>query len=173
MWQFEISQNFAHQLLGFAALIATILAMRWRQGQNIRVLEEGHEAELDKLRHLPVLPLKAEGKCETCAHWDLAEGQAQMAEHPAFVAVTQVVSPAKMSQRAEVDGNGNLLMDDAGDVVKSEPGIPHKARWAEFGACSKHLEARWKADSCDAHKPAALAGAIPTTGLGNSNAAGA
>ena len=167
MWQFEISQNFAHQLLGFAALIATIVAMRWRQAQNIRVLEEGHEAQLDEIRRLPVLPLTEPGKatCEGCQHWDLEEGQAQMAEHPAFVQVTQMVSPAKMSQKAKVDGNGNLLMDDKGDVLKTEPGIPHKARWHEFGACSKHLEARWKDDKCGEQTPRALA-AIPAAAAG-------
>ena len=151
MWQW--------QLFGFVVLMAVVAGMGWRQSRRVRLLEEGHEAELDQLRRLPVLPLPGEGQqtCEGCQHWDLEEGQAQFAEHPAFLQVTQMVSPAKMSQRAEVDNNGNLLMNGDGDVVKTEPGIPYKARWHEFGACSRHSEARWKDDKCDDHTPRALA----------------
>src|SRR5688572_27875690 len=49
-------------------------------------------------RKLPVLI-----ECGTCKHFDLEEGQAFIAQHPAFVAAAAVRSPAQMSKHAELD----------------------------------------------------------------------
>jgi len=100
---------------------------------------------------------KPEPACQNCEHFDLEEGQAQLRQHRAFAQVTEIVSPAMMSQEAKLDDAGNLLVDDDGVVEKTEPAVPHKTKWSEFGACMKHQEARWQRDKCDDHSPQAAA----------------
>ncbi len=58
--------------------------------------------------------------CDNCVHFDLEEGQAQLREHPAFMQVSELVSPAKMSRKAEVDGRGNMLINDDGSAKMGE-----------------------------------------------------
>lgn len=93
-------------------------------------------------------------KCENCAHFDLEEGQAIFSEHRTFGLVTEHVSPAMMSSEALFDANGNPLYEEDGSCQRTEPSVPHKTRWADFGACAHHQEGRLKTDVCDDHKPA-------------------
>lgn len=137
---------FVWQSLGLLGLIAVIAVMYRRQQQLGKRLEARQFETAAQLEADPEPP-----KCANCAYFDLEEGQAQIREHPAFLQVTDLVSPAKMSRRAQVDGNGNMLVDDAGHAVMSEPTIARKVRWDQFGACSRHQEGRHQDDTCGSH----------------------
>ena len=165
--------------LGFFAVVGVgIVVMYLRQAALVRGLERDREvAQRDKdasRRALDVMVAAADSgaadaaavgrrlqvldegpMCDNCAHFDLEEGQAQMQQHRAFAQVSQLVSPAMMSQEAKVDNFGNLLVDGDGVLEKTEPSVPHKTKWSDFGACMKHNEARWKGDKCGEYASAA------------------
>jgi hypothetical protein len=112
-------------------------------------------------------------QCSNCKHFDLAEGQAVIAQFPAFMRVANVVSPAQIGRRVmrEFDrpcrfcnGSGKQLRggdgalepcrgcEGTGKVHEQElsrPGAPEKARWEECGACLKDQVVVWGGDKKD------------------------
>jgi hypothetical protein len=141
-----MSEMMVWQLLGFGALAMVIVVMFVRQSRMARELH----ARVD----LPVLREdKGPPRCETCTYFDLEEGQAQLHAHQAFSQVTNLVSPALMSQEVIFDDRGNALVDDKGDAKKTEPSVPHKTQWGEVGACAHHNEGRFKKDHCPSYTP--------------------
>jgi len=63
--------------------------------------------------------------CTRCKHFDWAEGQAFLDRFPAARAAYQWVSP-----RDEARSDNRDL-------------VPHKAKWQDFGACSRHKTLVW------------------------------
>lgn len=146
--------------VGFMTIVLVVIAAMFvRQARLVRELERDKRDAAAKARDgahgLTVLNRPVEPKCTNCAHFDLEEGQAQFRLHRAFTQVTEIVTPAMMSQEAKLDDLGNLIVDNDGVLEKTAPAVPHKTKWSEFGACMKHQEARWEQDVCDEHVPAA------------------
>lgn len=111
--------------------------------------------------------------CVNCARFDLAEGQAAIAQFPTFMRVASVISPAQINRKVarEFDrpckfcggsktqlraGDGALEQcrgcEGTGLVHEQElstPGAPEKARWNECGACMKDEVVVWGGDQRD------------------------
>lgn len=120
-----------------------------------------------KRTRLPVVaPPPVKKACESCKHFDLAEGQAVLRQFPAFMAAAAVVSPAQIARTVQreyerpcklCNGTGTkqlaggtaescLGCDGKGTVLEQElspPAAPQKAQWTECGACLKDEVVVW------------------------------
>lgn len=112
----------------------------------------------------------AHAKCASCAHFDLEEGQAVIAQFPAFVSVASLITPAQIGRHVVrdyerdcriCDGKGSYLAGGKPDLITckgcegtgkisdqelSAPGAPMKAKWSECGACLKDGVVIWGGD---------------------------
>jgi hypothetical protein len=93
------------------------------------------------------------GTCDGCAHFDLEEGQAVLAQHRTFGLVTEHVSPSMMSSEAMFDAQGSPLYEEDGSRKRDVASVPHKTKWSDFGACDHHQECRLRTDVCDGFEP--------------------
>lgn len=97
-------------------------------------------------------------ECNGCTHFDLEEGQAAIAEQPAFQAATQHVSPAMMGRRRDPEASSD---EPSADEPSAEPdaseqaetpdaanAIPASCKWTDFGACGHEGQLRWRRDVC-------------------------
>lgn len=115
--------------------------------------------------------------CSYCKHFDLEEGQAVLAQHPAFLRAAAVVSPAQIGRRVEreyerdcklCDGRGKTLLavhgqldacrgcGGTGKVLEQElspPAAPQKAQWNQCGACLKDGVIVWSGDTKSCWEP--------------------
>lgn len=94
-----------------------------------------------KHKRLPVLQ-----RCDTCAHWDLEEGQAAMRKHPIFAyQVAAAVPPSRMMER----------YGDDHEIKQEGPALAHKEdRWDLFGACEVENKLTHASYKCSAWLPA-------------------
>lgn len=111
--------------------------------------------------------------CATCRHFDLAEGQAVMAQYPTFMRVAGVISPAQIARQVVSEHTRTCLLCDGrkrtllasgqseacrgcegtGEILEqtlSSPSAPQKAAWRDCGACMKDGVVVWGGD---ANKP--------------------
>ena len=89
---------------------------------------------------LPVVQVPQ--RCGTCTHWNVEEGKAAMARHPAFNQAREHVSPAEMAYGYKLDENG----ERAGLNGPTEAGT---MRWEDFGACRKRQQLVHESDTCE------------------------
>lgn len=98
------------------------------------------------------LPAPKPRTCQKCAHWNYEEGQRTLRKNPAFFLAAQNLSPNTMS-RGGVDAEGNPKKGASLHVLDD--------RWDHVGACLKHMECRFRTDTCDlfrSHLTASLFG---------------
>lgn len=79
----------------------------------------------------PCPPAYLDRHCVYCTHFDLEEGQAQIAAFPAFKEVARHIPPADMSK-----GNAGRELDDP-------LRIPQKVDFSQFGLCLLRHEGIW------------------------------
>lgn len=82
--------------------------------------------------------VRSQRRCDHCASFDLEEGQAVMRLYPNFLAAAQHVTPARMAQRYNEEGE-----------MTEDSSVPIRAKWTEFGLCLSHQEVRWSGDACE------------------------
>lgn len=85
------------------------------------------------------------GKCATCIHFDLAEGQALMRQQlPVFSAmVAPFIKPAEVaSMVTEVADKGNGVKENVAETPRAD--IPASCDWHRFGFCSRHSNGLWE-----------------------------
>lgn len=117
-------------------------------------------------------------RCSSCKHFDLEEGQAVIAQFPAFLSVASLISPAQIGRHVVreydrpcrlCDGKGKVLLggapdladcrgcEGAGKVLEQElsaPAAPLKAKWGDCGACMKDSVVVWGGDKRSCWEPA-------------------
>lgn len=162
-------------LFGVALLLARVL---FRADVNKRSVLEHEIAALQQSREQlktisPVELALLPRTCSNCKNFDLAEGQAAIAQFPTFMRVASVISPAQINRRVErefdrpcrfCDGKGKQLRAGDGELEPcrgcegtglvheqqlTAPGAPEKARWDECGACMKKEVVVWGGDKQD------------------------
>jgi hypothetical protein len=103
-----------------AAMLSLIgyLALRLKRASRIPVESTAGEV-------LPTVEGSDPLTCDRCKRFDLAEGQAFLDRYPAARAAYQWVSP-----RDEARSDNRDL-------------VPHKAKWQDFGACTRHQTLVW------------------------------
>lgn len=86
-------------------------------------------------------PKLVDKRCKSCVHWDHREGQAALRNSSMFANnVAPHVSPSRMMQRFDVDGNP--LVDLKTKIKASED------NWESFGLCGLDENLRHCGDVC-------------------------
>jgi hypothetical protein len=118
-------------------------------------------------------------RCDGCAHFDVAAGQAAMRENPAFVAACASIPPWRMDRVIKTEPNPDHVLlvteidlarerGDAEQVLSLESQLEltpatrplpddkqevdpelMKVSWEDFGACLVRSEVRAPHDACD------------------------
>lgn len=104
-------------LFGMLSLVG-YLAFRLKRASRIPVESTAGEV-------LPTVEGSDPSTCDRCRCFDLAEGQAFLDRYPAARAAYQWVSP-----RDEARSDNRDL-------------VPHKAKWQDFGACTRQQTLVW------------------------------
>jgi len=76
--------------------------------------------------------------CWTCTHFNHADGQSLIRQHPVFAEACKHVPPQRMSQRYSDDGE--VIVDPGA------PQVPYACEWRDFGLCARYAALIWKRD---------------------------
>jgi len=111
-------------------LVAVTALAVWTLMTVNRIQKGG--ADSSRVR-LPIAP--DERRCGSCAHFDKAAAQMQMARNPVFSnMVAPFIAPHEYNETA-------VGADGEQQIVK--PNIPESADWKDFGLCHKNDDGVW------------------------------
>ena len=119
-------------------LLLGVLGWRERQRRFQQVTPGEPGAAAPPLQTQKSLPT-----CGNCTHFDLEEGQAVIAEYPAFVGATEALSPRRMGAQVNPETGERIVSDQ----------IPARCKWKDFGACKHHGAIVWNEDTCPQFLP--------------------